>query len=126
MTGTQQMKIATKRIYEPYSKADGWRVLVDRLWPRGISRDKAHLDDWQKDFAPSTELRRWFNHDKAKWEEFERRYKDELKSQSEAIGLYLSSLKIHPLVTFLYAAHDEKHNNAVVFVNYLENHIFRD
>lgn len=124
--GMGPMKIAIKRVYEPYSKDDGWRILIDRLWPRGLSRDKAHLDDWQKEFAPSNELRHWFNHDVEKWEEFKSRYIAELELQSRTIGLYLSSLKKHPLVTFLYAAHDEKHNNAVVFVSYLENHISRD
>lgn len=120
------MKITIKRVYEPYSEEDGWRVLIDRLWPRGLSREKAHLDDWQKEFAPSNDLRHWFNHDVSKWEEFKSRYITELDGQSQAIGQYLSSLEKHPRVTLLYAAHDEKHNNAVVFLNYLENRIFQD
>ncbi|CAM1631964.1 Protein of unknown function DUF488 [Bartonella apis] len=120
------MKITNKRVYEPYSENDGWRVLIDRLWPRGLSKEKAHIDYWQKELAPSNELRHWFNHDVAKWEEFKSRYISELDGQLEAIELFLSSLKKHPQVTLLYAAHDEEHNNAVVLLNYLENRISRD
>ena len=120
------MKIAIKRVYEPYSGDDGWRVLSDRLWPRGISKEKAHIDDWQKELAPSNDLRHWFNHDVRKWEEFKSRYIAELNTQSDAIELFLSSLKKHAHVTLLYAAHDEEHNNAVVLLNYLENRISQD
>ncbi len=120
------MKIAIKRVYEPYSGDDGWRVLSDRLWPRGLSKEKAHIDDWQKELAPSNDLRHWFNHDVRKWEEFKSRYIAELNTQSDAIVLFLSSLKKHAHVTLLYAAHDEEHNNAVVLLNYLENRISQD
>ena len=120
------MKIAIKRVYEPYSGDDGWRVLSDRLWPRGLSKKKAHIDDWQKELAPSNDLRHWFNHDVRKWEEFKSRYIAELNTQSDAIELFLSSLKKHAHVTLLYAAHDEEHNNAVVLLNYLENRISQD
>ncbi|CAM1651612.1 Protein of unknown function DUF488 [Bartonella apihabitans] len=120
------MKIAIKRVYEPYSGDDGWRVLSDRLWPRGLSKEKAHIDNWQKGLAPSNDLRHWFNHDVSKWEEFKSRYIAELNTQSDAIELFLSSLKKHAHVTLLYAAHDEEHNNAVVLLNYLENRISRD
>ena len=120
------MKIAIKRVYEPYSGDDGWRVLSDRLWPRGLSKEKAHIDNWQKELAPSNDLRHWFNHDVSKWEEFKSRYIAELNTQSDAIELFLSSLKKLAHVTLLYAAHDEEHNNAVVLLNYLENRISRD
>ena len=120
------MKIAIKRVYEPYSENDGWRVLIDRLWPRGLSKEKAHIDDWQKELAPSNDLRHWFNHDVAKWKEFESHYISELDTQSDVVGFFLSSLKKHAHVTLLYAAHDEEHNNAVVLLNYLENRISRD
>ncbi len=120
------MKIAIKRVYEPYSGDDGWRVLSDRLWPRGLSKEKAHIDNWQKELAPSNDLRHWFNHDVSKWEEFKSRYIAELNTQSDAIELFLSSLKKHAHVTLLYAAHDEEHNNAVVLLNYLENRISQD
>ncbi|WP_295911900.1 DUF488 domain-containing protein [uncultured Bartonella sp.] len=120
------MNITIKRVYEPYSGDDGWRVLIDRLWPRGLSKEKAHIDDWQKELAPSNDLRHWFNHDVAKWKEFESRYISELNTQSDVVGFFLSSLKKHAHVTLLYAAHDEEHNNAVVLLNYLENRISRD
>ncbi|MBI0163288.1 DUF488 domain-containing protein [Bartonella sp. M0283] len=120
------MNMTIKRVYEPYSGDDGWRVLIDRLWPRGLSKEKAHIDDWQKELAPSNDLRHWFNHDVAKWKEFESRYISELDTQSDVVGFFLSSLKKHAHVTLLYAAHDEEHNNAVVLLNYLENRISRD
>ncbi|MCT6870843.1 MAG: DUF488 family protein [Bartonella sp.] len=120
------MKLAMKRVYEAYVPDDGWRVLIDRLWPRGLKRDKAHIDDWKKDYAPSTELRRWFNHDLDRWEEFKHRYELELEKQQQDIEYFYSSLKSHPKVTLLYAAHDEAHNNAVVFINYLKNRISPD
>lgn len=120
------MKLAMKRVYEAYVPDDGWRVLIDRLWPRGLKRDKAHIDDWKKDYAPSTELRRWFNHDLDRWEEFKHRYELELEKQQQDIANFYSSLQSHPKVTLLYAAHDEAHNNAVVFINYLKNRISPD
>ena len=120
------MNMTIKRVYEPYSGDDGWRVLIDRLWPRGLSKEKAHIDDWQKELAPSNDLRHWFNHDVAKWKEFESRYISELDTQSDVVGFFLSSLKKHAHVTLLYAAHDEEHNNAVVLLNYLENRISQD
>ena len=120
------MNITIKRVYEPYSGDDGWRVLIDRLWPRGLSKEKAHIDDWQKELAPSNDLRHWFNHDVAKWKKFESHYISELDTQSDVVGFFLSSLKKHAHVTLLYAAHDEEHNNAVVLLNYLENRISRD
>jgi len=102
-----------KRAYEPAEAADGRRILVDRLWPRGLSKDKAALDDWLKDIAPSTELRRWFGHDPERWTEFQRRYRSELKQHGDALD-ELRSLASEHTVTLVYAAHDEDHNDAVV------------
>ena len=110
------MDVRIRRIYEAADPADGFRVLVDRLWPRGIRKDKAALDEWLHDIAPSTELRRWFNHDPARWEEFRRRYHDELGqgSAAEALIRLRQHARDHEPLTLLYAAHDEAHNNAVV------------
>ncbi len=113
--------ITIKRIYEPYDKNDGFRILVDRLWPRGMSKEKAHIDLWLKEIAPSTELRKWFNHDPEKWIEFEKRYKAELKKQDAHIQQILEYAH-KETVTLMYAAHDEKHNEAVVLEKYLKTH----
>jgi uncharacterized protein YeaO (DUF488 family) len=94
-------------------------VLVDRLWPRGINRESARIDDWLKDVAPSTELRKWFSHEPSKWEEFRRRYKEELKGK-EAILADLRALGRRGIVTLLYAARDEEHNQAVALKEFLE------
>ena|SRR5579872_4944961 len=109
--------IAIKRIYEPPSPADGRRVLVDRLWPRGVSKAKAKLDAWMKDAAPSPELRRWFDHRAERWPEFRRRYIDELKS-NPAIETLREMASAGP-VTLLYAARDTAHNEAVVLAERL-------
>jgi uncharacterized protein YeaO (DUF488 family) len=111
--------IRTKRIYEEPSEDDGTRVLVDRLWPRGFSKEKASLDRWEKDLAPSNELRRWFGHDPAKWEEFLRRYRAELVGKEEALAR-LRREADEGTVTLLYAAKDEEHNNAVALKRHLE------
>ncbi|KDE54972.1 DUF488 domain-containing protein [Methanoculleus sp. MH98A] len=108
-----------KRIYKEPSKDDGTRVLVDRIWPRGISKEKASLDRWEKDLAPSSELRRWFGHDPAKWEEFLRRYRAELKGKEEELAR-LRQEAGEGTVTLLYAAKDEEHNNAVALKRYIE------
>lgn len=105
--------IQIKRAYEKRQSSDGFRVLVDRLWPRGLSKTTLHADQWLKEVAPSTELRKWFNHDPEKWTEFQKRYKAELKG-SEALAALRAIAKEHDSVTLLYAAHDEVHNNAVV------------
>jgi len=102
-----------KRAYEPAVSGDGVRILVDRLWPRGVSKAKAALDDWMKDIAPSTELREWFGHDPAKWAEFRRRYEVELRQHTEDLARIRSLAKTHT-VTLVYSAHDESHNDAVV------------
>ncbi|MCC6139825.1 MAG: DUF488 domain-containing protein [Nitrospira sp.] len=111
-------RIAIKRIYEPVDKSDGYRILVDRLWPRGVSKASAHIDLWLKDIAPSTELRQWFNHDPAKWEEFRRRYQAELKEKTTLLATITEQAKTHP-VTLLYSAKDEGQNQAVVLRDFL-------
>src|SRR5512146_2750422 len=105
--------IRIKRIYEPPAAADGRRVLVDRLWPRGISKDEAKVDEWLKEIAPSAELRTWFGHDPAKWMEFRTRYREELKHQGELLDRLRAEAR-RGTVTLLFAAKDEEHNNAVV------------
>lgn len=105
--------IKLKRAYDPPAADDGTRILVDRLWPRGISKEKAALDHWMKDIAPSTELRQWFAHDPERWEEFRRRYAAELRQHSDLVT-ELRSLARHGQITLVHAAHDEAHNDAVV------------
>ena len=107
-----------KRIYEEPAATDGYRVLVDRLWPRGISKEAAHLDEWCKDVAPSTEARRDFGHDPARFGEFRDRYRAELKA-SGAAGALAERLSDRPVVTLLYAAHDPRINQAVVLQEFL-------
>lgn len=111
----------TKRVYEPAAPGDGYRVLVDRLWPRGLSKENAHVDLWLKEVAPSDALRRWFGHDEDRWPEFERRYLGELK-KSDATLAVLRDHARSGAVTLLYAAKDERHNNAVALVRYLNGH----
>ena len=102
-----------KRAYEPAAAADGVRVLVDRLWPRGISKQQAVLDEWMKEIAPSAELRKWFGHEPAKWAEFQRRYKAELR-QHHAELERLREIATKGALTLVYGARDEQHNDAVV------------
>lgn len=102
-----------KRAYEPAAPEDGLRILVDRLWPRGVSKDEAALDDWLKELAPSTDLRRWFHHEPANWAELQRRYKAELRQQAENVER-LRDLARTRTITLVYAARDEQRNNAVV------------
>ena len=105
--------VKVKRAYDPPSAKDGKRILVDRLWPRGISKEKAVLDHWVKEIAPSTELRKWFAHDPRRWEEFRRRYAAELRQHPDLLT-ELRSLARHGPITLVYAAHDEAHNDAIV------------
>jgi len=107
------MQVRIKRVYELPDKEDGIRILVDRLWPRGLSKEKASVDLWLKDVAPSTELRKWFGHDPDKWSEFQTRYRAELKSNKEQLML-LKQEAAKGTVTLVYGARDEKHNEAVV------------
>jgi uncharacterized protein YeaO (DUF488 family) len=102
-----------KRAYEPADTADGVRILVDRLWPRGLSKAKAKLNDWVKEVAPSTGLRQWFGHDPARWIEFQHRYRAELREQSAALDRIRDLARVRT-VTLVYGARDEKHNDAVV------------
>lgn len=110
----------TKRIYEPADPGDGYRVLVDRLWPRGVSKERAALDQWAKDIAPSTELRKWYDHDPVKYSEFAKRYKEEIKDNSDALALF-ADWRTHKKVTLLYGARTED-NEATVLKEYLLSH----
>ena len=103
--------IRLKRAYEPASRDDGKRILVDRLWPRGVSKEKAKIDEWAKEIAPSTELRKWFGHDPAKWIEFQRRYETELSDKRQALSR-LKEEGSKGTVTLVYGAKDEVHNQA--------------
>lgn len=107
-----QLEIELKRVYEPKGATDGLRILVDRLWPRGLSKEQAAVDRWLRDLAPSTELRRWFGHDPARWDEFRRRYVGELQEHGDLLE-EVRSLARRGRVTLLYAARDEAHNDAV-------------
>jgi uncharacterized protein YeaO (DUF488 family) len=107
-----------KRVYEPPEASDGLRVLVDRLWPRGLGKDAVHLDGWEKEVAPSPELRKWFGHSPERFAEFSRRYGAELAGKGEALAR-LRALAAKGPVTLLYAAHDEEHNHARVLAEWL-------
>lgn len=111
--------VRIKRVYEPPSPADGWRILVDRLWPRGLSRDKSQIDEWVKDLAPSDALRRWFDHDPPKWAAFRKRYREELSGQEELLRT-LARRAARGTVTLVYGARNPEHNNAVALRGFLE------
>lgn len=110
-----------KRIYEEPAQDDGYRALVDRLWPRGVSKERAALDEWNKDIAPSTELRTWFGHDPAKFTEFRARYEDEL-AQNAAVGEFVARVKDRSVVALLYGAKDPQVNHALVLAEYLRSY----
>jgi uncharacterized protein YeaO (DUF488 family) len=112
------MKLQIKRVYDEPSEADGTRILIDRLWPRGVSKAKAKVDLWLKAIAPSTPLRQWFGHDPGKWEEFKKRYEDELNHNSEAVAQLRAHLA-QGTVTLVYGAKDQEYNDAVVLQEYL-------
>lgn len=112
------MNIRIKRVYEPSEASDGKRVLIDRLWPRGLTKEKAKVDLWLKDIAPSTTLRKWFGHDPTKWNEFKTRYHRELTENNESASKLVEQLK-KGRVTLVYGAKDEEHNDAVVLKEYL-------
>ncbi len=116
--------VRIKRIYEPAVKSDGYRILVDRLWPRGVSKAAARIDLWMRDIAPSTALRRWFNHDPAKWEEFCERYRTELREQQPLLDAVRQQAKDGP-VTLVYSARDERFNQAVALKLVLKQSITR-
>jgi uncharacterized protein YeaO (DUF488 family) len=113
MQQSETDRLRIKRVYEPPDEHDGRRILVDRLWPRGLTKEKASIDLWLKDIAPSTELRKWFDHDPGRWEEFKERYLAELKGNTEQLRLLKQELD-KGVVTLVYAAKDEAHNQAVV------------
>jgi uncharacterized protein YeaO (DUF488 family) len=114
--------IRIKRTYEPSARADGRRILVERLWPRGMKKEDLHADAWMKEVAPSTELRQWFGHQVERWDEFRRRYQRELSAKPDSWAPVLKASK-HGTVTLLYSAHDVEHNGAVVLRDYLTQRI---
>jgi uncharacterized protein YeaO (DUF488 family) len=114
------LDVRAKRIYDPPAGADGYRVLIGHIWPRGVSRERARLDEWAKELTPSDELRKWFDHDPGRFAEFRSRYRDELAAQSERLGELRRRAASGPL-TILYAARDEEHNNAVVVCELLRD-----
>lgn len=115
-TGIAVTRVRLKRAYEPAAAGDGARVLVDRLWPRGVRKEDAALHSWAKDLAPSDVLRRWFGHDPSRWDEFRRRYRSELAEQRDAVAV-LRSLARQGTLTLVYGARDTEHNEAVVLRN---------
>jgi uncharacterized protein YeaO (DUF488 family) len=116
--------ILLKRVYESAAAGDGFRILVERLWPRGLSKQAAHIDLWLKDISPSPGLRKWYSHDVSKWIEFQKRYRAELGG-SPALSQLRSLLREKGTVTFVYAARDEEHNSARVLKEFLEENARR-
>ncbi|HJU08442.1 MAG TPA: DUF488 family protein [Rhodanobacteraceae bacterium] len=119
------MELKLKRATEPPAKSDGARVLVDRLWPRGISKERLKLDEWLKQIAPSTALRKWFNHDPEKWNGFRERYAKELDANPEAVKALQDLLREHGTVTLIFDARDTQHNDAVVLQQYMRRRMPR-
>lgn len=116
---TTTKKLQVKRVYEPPSGDDGVRVLVDRLWPRGLTKAGAAVDLWLKDLAPSVSLRQWFNHNPARWAEFKQRYAQELDAKQSAVAALVGAAR-RGKVTLLFGARDHQHNNATALQDYLE------
>ncbi|RIE10551.1 DUF488 family protein [Candidatus Cryosericum hinesii] len=114
--------IQTKRVYEPYNSDDGTRVLVERLWPRGITHERLHADTWLREIAPTAALRTWYAHDPAKWPEFVTRYTVQLDSQPDLVASLLEIARRGPL-TLVYAARDMEHSSALVLLNYLKDRL---
>jgi uncharacterized protein YeaO (DUF488 family) len=112
------MDVRLKRVYDPPAPEDGCRVLIDRLWPRGVSREQARLDDWDKQLAPSTELRQWFGHEPTRFAEFRRRYIEELRRERPRLTALRRRAR-HGTLTLVYSAHDSEHNDAVVLADVL-------
>ncbi len=112
-------RVWLRRAYERPTRNDGYRVLVDRIWPRGISKDEARIDDWARELAPSDDLRRWFGHDPERWDEFQRSYRTELQDHDGALD-ELESRVAQGRITLVYGARDTRHNNAVVLREVLE------
>ncbi len=109
-----------KRIYDVAEPSDGYRVLVDRIWPRGVSKEKAGIDQWMKEIAPSDQLRKWFAHDAKRWIEFQRRYREELRAKAALTEQLRELEKTHRTVTLIYSARDDRHNQAVVLGAFLQ------
>jgi len=114
--------IKVKRVYDPAAPEDGLRVLVDRLWPRGLSRERAQVNLWLKDVAPDSELRKWFSHDPERWPEFKRRYFAELATQTDLLATIAEEAR-DGVVTILYGAKDREHNNALALKEYMETYV---
>ena len=112
--------IKTRRIYDKPDADDGFRILVDRIWPRGLKKNDVKIDLWQKDIGPSSALRKWFNHDQRKWNEFKRRYYEELKDRKEIVKLFLEKAE-QGTITLLYSSKEEKYNNAIALKEYLQS-----
>ena len=112
--------IKTKRVYDKPEEADGFRILVDRIWPRGLKKNDSRIDSWQKDISPSTSLRKWFNHDQRKWNEFKNRYYVELNDKQELVESFLKKTK-EGTITLLYSSKQEKYNNAIALKEFLDN-----
>jgi uncharacterized protein YeaO (DUF488 family) len=117
--------IKLKRVYEPAARSDGYRILVDRVWPRGLTKAKADVHEWLREVAPSNTLRKWFGHEPERWPEFKRRYLKELGANREATQKLVEAAKTHPKVTLLFGAHDQKCNQAVVLSIYLKRRLGR-
>jgi uncharacterized protein YeaO (DUF488 family) len=118
------MTIDVKRAYDPSAKSDGHRILIDRIWPRGVTRDDLRIDAWLKDLAPSTALRKWFGHDPAKWDEFRTRYARELDQRSDLVEDLVDKARAGH-VTLVFGAKDAEHNNAVALKEHLERRLRR-
>ena len=114
----RKIHVKIKRVYEEPEKSDGKRILVERLWPRGFTKEKAGIDLWLKEIAPTTELRKWFNHEPSKWQEFQKRYQQELENNEEQVSKLSDQLK-SGAVTLIYSAKDEQHNAAIVLKEWL-------
>lgn len=121
MPRNARLKVNLKRAYEAPARSDGQRVLVDRVWPRGITKEEILIDDWVKDVAPSTALRKWFNHEPPKWNEFKRRYFRELEERPETLKRLLAKARAGTM-TLVFGAKDAAHNNAMALKEYLERH----
>ena len=115
-----QMSIELKRVYDPASESDGYRILVDRLWPRGLTEESARVDLWLRRIAPTTELRKWYSHDVEKWPEFQKRYESELAAHGELLDLILDIERHREIVTILFGAKDVEHNEANVVLTVLK------
>lgn len=115
--------IHIKRVYDPPEPKDGVRVLVDRVWPRGLSKERAQVNQWLRDIAPSDELRKWFSHDLTRWEEFRRRYRKELKGKGKGLRSLMEMERERGTVTLLFAAADREHNNAVALKEILKKNV---